>query len=403
MSNVRISVDNNADSQKKFALFELGFRPFFLIASLHAVIAILVWSALYNFGISRESVVMLPMLWHAHEMVYGFSLAVIAGFLLTAVRNWTGIETIKGSLLAFLCALWAAARILSFTSSYHLFLVAAACDIVFTVALIYGVTGPVLKAKNRRQNLIIMLLVLLLAGNCAFYYGVLSQQYSIASAGVYLGVYLVIGMILIVGRRVIPFFIERGVDYKTTLVNYTWIDRSAEPLLLLFIISDLFLSNSYITITVASLLFIVLTIRLSGWYTKGIWDKPLLWVLYLGYASVAIGFLLLAVSEAGYLSYYLSLHMFTTGGIGLMTVGMMARVSIGHTGRRIDKPPILVSWIFMSMAFAVIARVLIPVIDMQNYTFWIGVSQIFWIAAFVLFLVTFTSFLISPRPDGKPG
>ena len=197
--------------EKQFALFELGFRPFFLLAGLFSVVATMIWMTSYTFGWSLPVTTITPIAWHGHEMIFGYSMAVIAGFLLTAVRNWTGVNTIKGFPLALLALTWLLARILPLFNSTHLFEWAILFDISFLTGLIIAVFYPIAKVKQWRQLFIVGILTLILAANILFYLGVFFIINQGISWGLFSGVYLIMALIFTLARRVMPFFIERGI------------------------------------------------------------------------------------------------------------------------------------------------------------------------------------------------
>ena len=239
----------NQENAKKFALFNLGFRPFFLGASIFAVISIASWILVYfsYFSISIENITISQ--WHAHEMLYGYGMAVVAGFLLTAVKNWTGISTLFGKPLMLLFILWCVARVLFLFGSAFLPWVATA-DLLFGIMLIIAIAMPIFKAKQWKQLAVVSKVILLWVGNIVFYlgcFGVLTSgmQYAINGA-----VLLFISLILMIGRRVVPFFIERGTETRIQLKQYKWLDIS---ILLVFV--ALFLNAIFIQIPFFTTLF----------------------------------------------------------------------------------------------------------------------------------------------------
>lgn len=385
------------------ALFSLGFRPFFLGAPILAIVAMALWVGLWRFGIPLEFSVLPSALWHAHELIYGYAMAVIAGFLLTAVRNWTGIQTLAGSKLCALFACWAAARVALFFGDAYL-LVAACFDTAFTIGLVVGVGRPIVNARQWRQTAILSKLVLLGAANLLFYVGALAHPQEAARWGVYAGLYLVIGLILTVGRRVIPGFIERGAGYPVELVNRRWLDLSSMVLFVPFFILDTFTQHRRAAGWLACALFVLHCIRAAGWHTPGIWRKPLLWSLYCAYLFIISGFGLYALSElSDFSTHLLAVHAFTVGGIGLITVSMMGRVSLGHTGRDVHAPPRLLGWALALIALAFVVRVIFPMADAQHYLLWLLLSALAWVLGFAVFLVIFMPVLFAPRIDGRPG
>lgn len=393
----------NSPPIKKIALFELGFRPFFLLASLLSIIVTMLWMAAYTFGWSLPVSDISPIAWHGHEMVFGYATAMIAGFLLTAVRNWTGVPTISGLPLAVLALMWLLARTLPLANSSLLFEWAALFDILFLVGLGLAITHPIVKAKQWRQTAIIVMVILILASNILYYLGAFHIVEQGISWGLFSGVYMIMALIFTLARRVMPFFIERGVDYEVTLKNWAIIDSSSLILLAALWLSDVFFQQAVLTALLSIVLAVMHGVRLWGWYTKGIWNKPLLWVLFLGYSMFILGFILTALNIFTLYASTIPLHAFTYGGIGMMTLGMMARISLGHTGRNINKPPKVLTWVFFLLFLGALTRVVMPILLPSAYLDLIGLSQALWIVAFTLFLLRYFMIFVKPRADGAPG
>jgi uncharacterized protein involved in response to NO len=402
MANQFLHIQRPGQKPRPFALFNLGFRPFFLFAALFSAISILIWGGVYVYGWQAPRATVAPMQWHAHEMIFGYAMAVVAGFLLTAVRNWTNIPTLTGVKLALLLAAWLAARMLMLVAPNQV-LPILVLDIGFNLALAVAIAIPLVQAKQMKQLGIASKIVLLGLANALFYLGALGVLGQGVRWGLYSGLYLVLSLIFVMARRVVPFFIERGVGYPVQLTNRTWVDRSSLVLLLLFWVVDVFLEQALLAGMLAAGLFVVHAIRLADWHTPGVWKKPLLWVLFLGYGGAIFGFLLKALAPVVPLSPYLAVHAFAVGGVGLMTVGMMARVALGHTGRSIQEPPKVLAPIFVLLALSFVVRVLLALFDAAHYLLWIGLSQALWLAAFGLFTLVYAPILIKPRVDGQPG
>lgn len=376
-------------------MFTLGFRPFFLGASVFAVVTISLWMAVYVFRLSLPLVNLSPSQWHAHEMIYGYSLAVIAGFLLTAVRNWTQIQTPRGAPLFILFFLWVAARVLFLFGTKFIF-VAACLDLAFMLFLMAAVLHPIIKTKQWRQIAVVAKLVFLAFGHVVFYLGVAGTIERGVTWGLYGGLYLVIGLIMTMGARVIPSVIQNGVGSDVALYNPRWIGITSLLLYLFFFISELFLSSEYLTIYLAAGLFAVTTLRLFGWHTPGIWKKPLLWSLYLSLVFIDIGFLLFSIRPFLGLAKFIPMHAMAFGGIGLVTIGMMARVSLGHSGRSIHNVPRTFSYSCVAIAMGAVVRVGVSVIDAGHYANWIAVAQTLWVLGFLLFVLSYAPILIGP-------
>ena len=385
------------------AWLNLGFRPFFMGAALFAVLSMSIWAAIFPLHILPPLNALAPVTWHAHEMIYGYAMAVIAGFLLAAVKNWTGLQTPRGAVLLVVFLVWVVARLLPLAGSWIPLMLTAAFDLLFMALLIPAVAVPIIRAKSQRNLVVIIILVAMLVGNSLFYLGVYGVIGDGVRLGLYLGLYVIIGLVLMMGRRVIPFFTERGVGYTVTLTNYPWLDKAVPPLLIAFIAAELLAPGSLLTTLVSTVLLVLLGLRLAGWYTKGIWRKPLLWVLHVAYGLVAVGFGLKVAAALFGISPFLAVHAFALGGIGLMTLGMMARVCLGHTGRNVFDPPRAVQWMFLLLCGAALLRVFLPLLVPAYYSLWVGLSQLCWILSFALFALVYLPMLVTPRVDGKPG
>lgn len=386
-------------------ILNLGFRIFFLGAALFSIVSIFLWLLIISFNLPISLNFLSVSQWHAHEMVYGYSFAVIAGFLLTAVKNWTGIHTVKGPALLMLFCLWAFARIMWLFGTKFLILTAL-FDLLFSLCLIVCVSSPVIKVKQWRQMAVVSKLILLGVFNLLFYLGALNLYSQGVFLGIYGGLYLIIGLILTMGRRVLPMFIESGVRFlghSVELFNSRWLDISSMILFLIFFICELFFQHQFLITCVALGLFAVNAVRLIGWHTPGIWKRSLLWSLYLSFWFICAGFLLHACAYYFGVSKFIALHAFAFGGIGVVTMSMMSRVSIGHSGRDVHNPPKMISVAFVMLLSGAFIRVFVPLLYLQNYVLWVGLSQILWIVAFAIFMIVFVPILMNARIDGQPG
>ncbi|GAA0408210.1 NnrS family protein [Cocleimonas flava] len=378
----------------RFSFFDLGFRAFFLGAAAYAVLSILIWFFVYSMGYQMPQSSITTMQWHAHEMIYGYSIAVIAGFLLTATKNWTGIQTLNGKPLLALACVWVAARITLF---FGQIVAAAVLDLLFTLWLSQSIVAPIIKAKQWSQLAIVIKLLLLFVTNALFYLGAMGILAQGVNWGIYGGLYLVIGLILMMARRVVPFFIERGVDETVTLKNVKFLDLSSLALFLIFMVLELGNLSPQFSAYSAILLFIVNAIRLVNWHTPGIWKKPLLWSLYLAIWFICVGFLLFGLSYFLGISKFIAIHALSYAGIGAITLGMMSRVGLGHSGRDVSNPPKAVGIALGILILGAIVRVFFPLIDASHYLLWISISQGLWILAFVTFFITYLPLLTKAK------
>ncbi len=386
--------------KKRIALLDIGFRPFFLAASIFSIIVTAIWMATFTMGSAVPAFYITPIAWHGHEMVFGYTTAIIAGFLLTAVGNWTGVKTIHGVPLALLTLTWLLARVLMLSDSPVMFMFAAFMDILFLIGLMLAVIHPIVKAKQWRQLAVISKVLLILAANILFYLGAFHIVDQGISWGLYSGVYLIMALIFTLARRVMPFFIERGVGYEVQLKNSHFIDIGSLVFLAALWIVDVFFKQAMLTAMLSLVLAVLHSVRIKGWYTNGIWKKPLLWVLFIGYGMFVLGFILKALNFFSFYPTTIPLHAFTYGGIGMITLGMVARVSLGHTGRNINEPPSILKWVFLSLALGAVIRVVLPILIPSSYLLFIGISQTLWIIAFTLFIYQYFMLFIQPRVDG---
>jgi len=383
-----------------YPLFALGFRAFFALAGLAALILIVFWNAMFNGSLTAEHYYP-NNYWHAHEMLLGYAAAVIAGFLLTAVKNWTGKPTVTGDPLASLCLLWLYGRILPFYAGLLPDALIALVDFAFLPALAYQVSKPIIEAKQYRNLFFIGLLLLLALGNGLIHAEMLGLQDNMASTGIQLAVATIIVLILIIAGRVFPFFTERGIPGTLIIRNPLLDNLSVASAVIVFALQLAGISGTLLA--VAALAAVAANIaRLSGWYVQRVIYVPLLWVLYAGYGWIILGFMLTALAAYSVVLPSLALHAFTLGGIGALTLGMMARVSLGHTGRAL-KASNAIAIAFLLINAAALFRVLLPIAMPGWYENLIYVSTLFWLAAFSLFVFVYTPILTRARIDGQEG
>jgi uncharacterized protein involved in response to NO len=392
--------DPGANPVSRFALFSLGFRPFFLLAGITAVMLVPLWVYIFT-GAEAAFAYYDPLTWHGHEMLFGYSVAVIAGFLLTAVGNWTGLPTPSGKALGGLVLLWLAGRVLPFFAASIAPWLIAAVDLLFLPALAIAIAIPLLRSRQNQQLVFLLVLAALTGSNLMVHLQLLGFDASSARLGLKLATYLVIMLVAVLGGRVIPFFTDRGLNRQASR-QWKAVEILAIASLLLLMILELAAAPPMAIAMLAGLAALTHAIRLYGWYQAAIWRVPLLWVLHLGYAWLVVGLLLQALGVSGHINPLLYLHAFTLGAIGSMTLGMMARVALGHTGREL-----VVGWrlgaAFVLINLAAVTRIILPLLDAQHYNLWIVLAGVFWTLAFVLFVFVYARILILPRVDGRPG
>lgn len=394
-------------------ILNLSFRIFFSAGAIFAIVTMFLWSFVFTGHTDIDAQTLNPLYWHGHEMIYGYALAIVAGFLLTAVKTWTGVMMPHGYKLLIIFGCWLLARLgwlafgLGIGEGAWLLYVAAVFDMLFIASMAFAIFRAVLQVKQYKQMGILSKLALLTVGNGLCYWGIFSANMNVTKIGTYLGFYLIIGLVLTIGRRVVPFFIERGLSMDSTetikVRNSKWQDIASLLFFLVFFLADLFYPNKYLLTITALGVAIVNIVRLIGWYHHRIWQKPLLWSLFIAFLGMSLSFVLYALQPwLGY-AHSIAVHGLSIAGVGMMTVAMMARVSLGHTGRSIHQPPKTVNIMFALMVLTFISRVLLPLVDTSHYLLWIMVAQSAWIACFVLFCISYLPMLSRPRPDGLFG
>jgi uncharacterized protein involved in response to NO len=365
-----------------------------------AIASMITWLGVYVFHLQLNLAGISIFQWHAHEMIYGYAMAVIAGFLLTAAWNWTGEATASGAGLALIFFFWLLARVLMMSGS-GLLPYAAAADMAFMLGLGIAIYRPIIKVRQMRQIPVLLIIALLAASNLMFYMdaaGLLDDGARLSTHG---GLYLVLGMVIFMGRRVIPFFTERGVGYSVEMKNDRWNDVATYILFPAFLLTEVLLPHHFSGAVLAAVLFILNSIRVHGWHTLGIWKKPLLWGLFTSFMMINLGFLMRALTLVTAIPDFLPIHAFAVGGIGIISVSMMARVTLGHTGRNVHQAPPITVVLLLAMALTTAVRLFFPLMDPANYRFWIATSGVMWIISFSLFAFFFIPMLVSKRKDDK--
>ena len=337
--------------------------------------------------------------WHAHEMLFGYVVAVIAGFLLTAVRNWTNAPPLRGVPLAALSSLWLAGRILPLFLGVPLWLVAAV-DLAFLPILALVLAIPLLRAKQKRNLFIPVLLLVLMVANALVHIEWLGYAMDSARLGVVLAIYTLVLLITVIAGRVVPFFIESALP-AVKIRPRPVIGYMSIMTVIILALADLFSPSAQIVVACSLAAALVHAWRLRGWMVRAVLTQPLLWILLVGYAWLVVGFMLLAVAYSGFISTMIAFHALMVGGIGVMTLGMMARVALGHTGHPLRPPP-LVTLAFILVNIAAVVRVAGPLLTLRYTKAVIGAAGALWITSFVLFLIVYVPILIQVRIDDRP-
>lgn len=392
-----ISTPPPAAPPPAFALWNLGFRPFYLLAGLYATLAVPAWAAQYAGWLGTHAIVAGP-LWHAHEMIFGYALAVIVGFLFTAGRNWSNQATPSGATLAAIAALWLAARLLAFTPYA---LAAAAFDTAFALCAAAGIAVPFLRSGNRRNYFFIALLLGLGLANLAFYLGMAGLLDLPLQAGLQSGLDLVLFIMVVMGGRVIPMFTMNGIP-GVFCARLPWIERLAPASVLALLAADVLAAPEFVIGSVAALAAAVHALRLGLWRPWRTLRTPLVWILHCSYAWIVLALALRALAAWDLAPAGLAIHALTVGAIGGLTLGMMTRTSLGHTGRPLQAGRAELIC-YLAIQFAALVRVLLPLALPALYLQATLASALLWSLAFGLFSLRYWPILTRARADGKPG
>ena len=386
------------------AFLQTGFRPFFLLATGYAVLTMFIWMGVYSFHWDlplHNSDKLTWMLWHGHEIVYGYVLAVIAGFLLTAVRNWTKLQTADGNLLLGLIIFWGIGRIPPMNAPLAYF--QAFGDIMFGSLLFIVLAVPILHRKMNRQWPVLVIIFLLLMINIIYYLGTFGIAILSIRAAVYASLYLALNLIFIFARRLVPNFINSALKLPSPVKNKGILDKILIPLFLIYSVNEIWFLEQDVAVGLAAILLIINSIRLVTWYDNGIWSRHLIWSLYVSYVLLTLGFLLRIGAYFLHYSSFLTLHMFTIGGVGMITLSMMSRVSFGHTGRNVLEELEATKWLFYGIILTVLLRVILPIFAPKFVVHFVGTAMIIWMITYIVFWIRFFKILIRKRADGMYG
>ena len=389
-------------ARPRFAVAAKGFRPFFFVAGAFAVLIVPIWLAVVD-GLLAPSAYLDPPSWHAHEMIFGYTVAVIAGFLLTAVGNWTRRETVVGAPLIALTALWCAGRIAMAIAAILPYGVAAAIDLAFLPMLAVVIGRPLVEARSWRNLVMLAVVTALFACNVAVHLGALGLA-SIAAPrrACLVAVDIVVLLILVFTGRVLPMF-TRNATGSARIVSDPRLDMATVAGATALVAIDVVRPETSLAQALAGCLAILAVARAARWGTRHVARHPLLWVLHVAYAWIPLGLLLRALPLFG-VSVWSSLgtHALTVGAIGAATLGMMSRVSLGHTGRQLAAPAAM-TWSFAGIALSAVVRVFVPLFAIAWHFDALIISGALWTIAFAIFLIVYVPVLFSPRIDGKAG
>ncbi len=377
------------------ALFSYGFRPFFFFGAVYAGAAMLVWLPAF-YGMLQLGTAFAPRDWHVHEMLFGYIAAVVAGFLLTAVPNWTGRLPLQGRPLVLLFSAWVAGRVAVSVSAWIGWGPAAAIDSLFLILLAAAAAREIIAGRKWGNLKIVVIVGLLAAGNLAFH---LEAHFTgVAEYATRGGVAMVIVLIALIGGRIIPSFTRNWLARQgpgrmpspfgrfdaatmavTVFVLALWVARPLDRI-------------SGVLLLACGLMHIVRLVRWTGYRTFA--DRLVL-ILHVAYAFIPAGFILTALSAFDLIAPGAGIHAWTGGAIGTMTLAVMSRATLGHTGRQLEASA-ATHLIYASVIVAALARVC-AALEVDHTQALLVVSGIAWAAAFLGFAAAYSVAFWSPR------
>ena len=396
-----LNIEDPAKEETIPAVLRLGFRPFFLFSALFAAIAVPAWLiSLYEpqYGWIQVS----GLWWHPHELLFGYAMAVVAGFLLTAVQTWTGQPGMKGVMLAATFGSWLVARLLLIQPIEISLWVPALFDTLFLTLTAVKLGQSIIRVKQWRNIAFPPLLLFAGSVNLLSYQAIINHDFALASQIWESMIWWIAMVISVVGGRVIPFFTAKrlGIPKAQPLI---WLDRViylCVGLLLIQTITNLL--PEVVSIVLLGLGGVLQLLRMLRWSPLKTGREPLLWSLHVSYLCLPVSMIGLALFSGDLFAERQLIHLLAAGCIGGMCLSMKARVSLGHTSRNIYEGPRM--WpAFLMILLAALIRAFLPVIWSSHTVNWHWISGVLWSVAFLMFVVHYAGILTRPRIDGRPG
>lgn len=391
-------------SLRRFALFDYGFRPFFLLCGLYALAIVPLW--LFRFAHASVAFGALPgVYWHAHEMLYGFVFAAVAGFLLTAVPSWTGARGFAGWPLATVVALWIVGRIAMGSVGAVPFWITAVAELTLVPALLLLLAPPIFRSANRNAPLLGVLVVLWLIDG-VFLAALARGDGQLASGAMRLAIDFVLVLVTVIGGRIVPAFTANALRRRgetVAVLTRMPLEYATIAAMVAIAIGDVFAPETMLAGVLAALAAALHVIRLAGWRSFRARGESILWVMHVAYAWLPIGLALKAAWLLGAAGWAMKWqHALTTGLFATMILAVMTRSALGHTGR-----PLVVSRAttaaYLLLTVGALVRVFGAALFPQHYLLALSVSGLAWVLCFLLFLMVYIPILLGPRADGRPG
>ena len=394
----------NRATDKRLAPFAYGFRPFFLLAGLFAAVSIAAWLWAYGAGAVPDAR-MPPQFWHAHEMMFGFIAAAMAGFLLTAVPSWTGGRGFSGPPLVLLTALWLAGRIAFGVGDGLPVALLYLAELAFFPALMLLIAPSLFRSGSRNRPLLAMLLAFW-AADAVFLHGVATGDMATAAEALRGALGLVLVLVTVIGGRIVPAFTRNALNQAgqdASIRSYAVVEKLIVPVMLGYAVADTVAPSGTLTAFVAALAAALQGWRFSGWQGWRTASRPIVAILHAAYLWLPIGLALKAAFILGGFAWAAySQHALGAGAAASMILAVMTRAALGHSGRSLQAHPVTVA-AYLLLIVAAVVRVFGPSLVPGHYVAVVMTAGTLWLLAFVLYLVVYAPILVTPRADGKPG
>lgn len=376
-------------------VWALGFRPFYILTAAFAGLAVPLWLAQYFGWLSWPHG---GLGWHAHEMVYGMAIAVIVGFLFTAGRAWTNLPTPRGAHLAFLAGVWLAGRGAMLAAPP---LAAAAVDLLFLPLAAWPLYRVLKQSGNKRNLFLVFLLGLLTLANALFHGATLGWIAMSPLTPVHAAILVIVVIEAVIGGRVIPMFTNNGAPGSKPVVRPRY-DKVALGLTVAASIAYVLPLPGAIAAALMMAAACAMLVRLAGWQPQRTLHVPLLWILHVGYAWIALGFALLSLAALGFGTASAGFHALAVGSMAGLVIGMMTRTTLGHTGRML-KTGRYEPFMYLLIQTGAVLRVLAQFTPFEWRDGALLASGVCWSLSFLLFLLVYTPYLWRARIDGREG
>ncbi len=387
-----------------FPILAFPFRPFFLLTAIAAIAMVVGWMS-YLFGGIPLPLGWSPMHWHSHEMLFGFTSTAIAGFILTAMCNWTGAPPLRDGALLALALLWLAGRVVMWSASWLPAGVVATVDMLFLPALAIYVLRVLLRHGNKRNLVLVVILSLLSGANLMMHIGFITGQAWWLNLGELTAFNLITMMMVVIGGRIIPAFTGNWLGHNggqaESVKSCLWLDRAVLTVTALLIPAAFISTVPVLTAFLALVAAMLNGVRLWGWSGWRATREPLLWILHLGYGWIVLALTFKGLAAFDLMATSVWQHALGVGGMATLILGVMTRVALGHTGRPLTLPPFAIT-IYGAITLAAISRVLTS-LALLNHSLGLMLAASGWTMAFGAFILIYWPILSRPRVDGRPG